>query len=120
MIVRFAQELDAAGLVELVETVEDFGGDAGELLEDDAGQGEGHAEAAVALADVVQQHLVSGKVALLGHLFDQFGVLEVVEIVPVGVEDAVAAKAKGLMNLEIEADCGHDFGVLSSGVALYR
>jgi hypothetical protein len=72
------------------------------------------------LPDVVQKHPIGGEVALLSDLFDQLGVLEVVEIMLICVEDAVPSESEGLVDLEVKADCGHVFGVLWSGGALYR
>jgi hypothetical protein len=117
VVIGFVEELDAAGLVQFMETVEDFGSGFGELFEGDAGDREGDAEAAVVLPDVVQKHPIGGEVALLSDLFDQLGVLEVVEIMLICVEDAVPSESEGLVDLEVKADCGHVFGVLSSVVA---
>ena len=50
---------------------------------------------------------IGRQIALLRHLAADFGVLVIVEVVAVGVEDAVAAQAKRLVNLEIETNRRH-------------
>jgi hypothetical protein len=61
----------------------------------------------------------------MGDFAADFGVFEVVEVIAVGVKDAVAAKAEGLVDLEVEADGWHvvlafftDAGARFSGGAL--
>ena len=65
------------------------------------------AKSAILSTDRIEQSAVRGKVASLGKLAGDFGVLMVVEIMAVGVEDAVSAKLKGLMDLEIKTNRRH-------------
>ena len=60
------------------------------------------------LADRLQQHAGGGEVALVGHLPHDFRVFLLVEIMLVGVEDAIAAQAIRLMDLEVKTDRSHD------------
>src|SRR2546429_253033 len=78
-----------------------------ELLDRHAGDREGDAEAALVQADGIEQHPVGGEIAALSNLAQDLGVLELVEVVPVRVEHAVAAEAEGLVDLEIKADGRH-------------
>jgi hypothetical protein len=60
------------------------------------------------LADRLEEHFVGGQVTFLRDLPHDLGVEMVVEIVAVGVEDAVSPQAKGLVDLEVKTDGSHD------------
>ena len=58
-------------------------------------------------ADEVQEEVVHGDVAAFGDAADKLGVHGVVEVMGIGVEGGVFPQAKGLVDLEVEADGGH-------------
>ena len=60
------------------------------------------------LLDRFQQHLVGGEITLAGDLAQNLGVFVIVEVMPVGVEDAVTTQPERLMNLKINADRSHE------------
>ena len=107
MIVGLGEEFDAAGGVELMESVHHFGNVLLELLEGDAGDRVGNAEAAFVHFDGVEESAIGRQIAFMGHFPADFGVFEVVEIVAVGIKDAIAAETEGLMDLEIKTNRWH-------------
>lgn len=54
-----------------------------------------------------EEHARGGEVALGGDFAADVGVFEIVEVVSIGVEDAVATEAEGLMHLKVETDRSH-------------
>jgi hypothetical protein len=77
------------------------------LLQRQTRERECHAKAAFMAADHFQQQLIRRQVTFGGNLADDFGILVIVEIVAVGVEDAVSAESKWLVNLEVKTDRSH-------------
>src|SRR5690348_9329188 len=57
MVIRLGEELDAAGLVQLVKQLQHVRRILTELLEDHAGKAEGNTKTAVELANVIEQDL---------------------------------------------------------------
>jgi hypothetical protein len=107
VIVGLGEEFDAAGGVELMKCVHHFGDILLKLLEGDAGEGVGDAEAAFVHFDGVEERAVGGQIAFMGDFPAYFGVFVVVEVVAVGVKDAVAAESEGLVDLEVKTDGWH-------------
>ena len=106
MVVCLAEELHVAGLGQLAEALDDFGGVAVELLQDRTGDGEGQLELALALGDRLEQQIVHRQVALLCDALEDRAVGEIIIIVGVfaDIEKSVKAQAGRLMDLEIQAD----------------
>ena len=104
--IGLGKEFDAAGFGEGLETVEDFGSVAFELLDGHAGDGERHLEGSVMAEDQVVQHLVGRQVAALCDTAHDGPVGEIVEIVVViaDVEEAELTQTVGLMDLEVETN----------------
>jgi hypothetical protein len=100
VVVRLAEELDAAGVAQPLKALEHLRRRLADLLQRGAGDRERDAEAALVLADGVEQRLVGGEVAGAGHLATQLGVLRLVEVVTVGVENAIPAEPERLVDLE--------------------
>ena len=63
--------------------------------------------------DGVEERAVGRQVAFMGHFSGDFGVFEIVEIIAVGVKDAIAAETEGLVDLEIKTERWHFYGPLS-------
>src|SRR4051794_31775955 len=64
------------------------------------------------LADRFEQCLGGGQVTLLGDLAKDLGVLELVEVMAVGVEDAIATQPVRLVDLKVKTDGSHALVVL--------
>ena len=107
--VGLGDDLRAAGIDERLEAVEDLGLVLGELVERDAGDRERNLELALPLLDHFQQQGVHGQVAFAGDFIKNgaVGFHVLVEVALADVEEAVAAQAVGLMDLEIETDRRH-------------
>ena len=95
--VRFRQQLHAAGGDEFLEGFQHIGPELAELLDDRAGDGKCHAKPAVAFLDALAEHLVGGQVAFVSHAMEDLAVELLIEPVR-------------LVHLEIKADVGHGEG----------
>jgi hypothetical protein len=107
VVVRLIEELDAAGFVQLHESVEDFRRILLELLDRTSAKGEGDAKPAFVHLDGIQQHPVGRQVTSLGYFPKQFGILKFIEVMTIGIEHAVPPKTERLMDLKIKADGRH-------------
>ena len=98
MVIRLAEELDAARRGQGAEAVDHVRGEALELLQGGTGDGERHLELA--------QLGVHRQIALLGDAPEDGPVGEVVIVVRVlaDIEESVEPEPGGLMDLEIQAD----------------
>jgi len=85
------EEFDAAGLGQLAEAVQDLRRVPIKLLQRHARDRIGDPKPPLMLADCLEHHAIGRQVALVSHLPHDLGVFVVVEVVPIGVEDAVAA-----------------------------
>ena len=112
MVVGFGEELDAAGLGECVEQVQDFRREGFELFEGRAGDGECETEPALVLLDEGEEKSQCREVAIFGDAIDDDLVVADVEVIVCGVEDGVLPQAEGLVDLEVEADRGHKMGMI--------
>ena len=90
-----------------------------DLLEGHAGDRIGDAESSLMNADRVQQRSIGRDIAFVGYLPADFRILVIIEIVPVGVENAVTPKPKRLMNLKIKADRSHTVPYLFWNAEVY-
>ena len=110
--VGLGQKLHASRRRQLLERVEDLGGERTELLDGDAGDRERAAEPAFVLPDELQQQGVHRQVALAGHLLHDRAVQEVIQIIMVfaHVEETVFLQTPGLMYLKIDANGFHGDG----------
>ena len=104
-------ELAAARVGKLLEQVDHVRRPLLELLQRHAADRVAHAEAALMAADQIQDLDRGRPVALVRHLAQDALVGRRVEVERIGVEHRVAAQSKGLMHLEVEADCGHGSAV---------
>ena len=106
MRIGLADELHAACGGQGLEAVEHLGGVGLELLYHGAGEGECHLELLAAGGYHLQQELVHGQVAPLGHTAEDGPVGEVIVIVMVVsyIEETVLSETVRLMNLKIYAD----------------
>jgi hypothetical protein len=77
------------------------------LLEGNAGDRVGDAEATLVHFDRVEQRAVGRQIAFMGHFPADFGVFEIVKVGAIGIEDAVATETEGLVDLEIKTDGWH-------------
>ena len=107
VVVGLGDELDAAGVCELLEEVEDIGGELFPLLDDGACDGVGDAEVALVAFDELEHELGRRAVALVGDLLGDLAVGFFVEVEGVGVKDGVGLQAVWLVDLEVEDDRGH-------------
>ena len=107
VVIGFGKKLDAAGGVEFLKGLDDLRRILRELFDGDSGQRVAHAEAALVGLDRIEHDAVGRQVAALSDFSADFGVFQVVEVMPIGIEDAVAAKPQRLMNLKIKANGGH-------------
>ena len=105
--IGLGEKLDAAGSREFAEEIEHFGRERLELLERGAADRVRDAELAVVSSDEIEDEAGGGQVALGRHLAADLGVLAVVEIERIGIEDAVAAQPEGLVELEVENNARH-------------
>ena len=94
--VGFRKELHAAGGDELLEGFQHIGPELAELFDDRPGDGESHAEQAVAFLDAPAEHLIRRQVAFVGHAVEYLAVQLFIETVR-------------LVHLKVEADVGHGF-----------
>src|SRR5947209_12819923 len=78
-----------------------------ELLERRAAHAVADAKPPFVLADHIEHHLVGRQVTFGRYLAQDLAILVFVEVMAVGIEDAVAPQAKGLMNLKVETDRSH-------------
>ena len=108
MVIRLAEELDAAGGGKALEGCEHVLRRGCELLQDDAGKRECHFELRMPLQEA-QEERVHGEVAFVCDLPEHLAVGLLVKVRRIGsdVKDAVAAQAVGLMHLEVKADAYH-------------
>ncbi len=104
VVICFVEKFHASGLVQVVEGFHCFRDILLDLLQGRAGDRIGDAEPPLMNADRFQQRPIGRDIAFVGDLPADFGVFVIVEIVPVGVENAVTPKPKRLMNLKIKAD----------------
>jgi hypothetical protein len=58
-------------------------------------------------ADRFQQRAIGGEITFVRDLAADFGVFVIVEVMPVGIEDAVSAEPEGLVDLKVKADGSH-------------
>jgi len=78
-----------------------------ELLERGPRDGIGDAEPPLVLTDGFEQHQIGREVAAVGDLAEDLRVFQIVEVVTVGIKDAVTSQAERLMHLEIKTDRCH-------------
>ena len=104
MVVGLAEELDATRLGQLLKAGQHLGSVLFELFEDHAGDAVGDLEPALMLTDQIQHQLVGGQIAFARHLAADLGVLVLVEVVGVGVEDGIVSEPVGLVHLKVETD----------------
>ena len=106
MVIRLAEELDAARRGQGAEAVDHVRGEALELLQGGTGDGERHLELALVRLDQLQELGVHRQIALLGDAAEDGPVGEVVIVVGVlaDIEESVEPETGGLMDLEIQAD----------------
>ena len=106
VVIGLAQELHAAGRGQGAEAVNHVRGEALELLQGGAGDGERHLELALVRLDQLEQLGVHREIALLGDTAEDGPVGEVVIVVGVlaDIEESVEPEPGGLMDLEIQAD----------------
>src|SRR5580658_7292858 len=97
-----------------MEGFDHLGNDRLELFEGDAGHGKGHAKAAFGAFDGFQKDLIGREIALLRDLSDDFAVFKSIEVVAVGIEDAIAPQTIRLMDLKIETDERHRRSIVRS------
>jgi hypothetical protein len=107
VVVSLVEEFNAAAVGQLAEAVEDLRRVLSELLQRHAGDRIRDAKPPLVLLDGLQHHAVGRQVALVGHLTHDLGVLVVVEVVAIGVENAVSAQSEGLVHLEVKTNRSH-------------
>ena len=107
--VGFGEELHATRRSQLLERIEDLGGEGAELFDGDARDRERAAELAFVLLDEFEQQGVHRQVALAGDLLHDRTVHEVIQVVVVlaHVEEAVFLQTPGLVHLKIKTDGFH-------------
>jgi hypothetical protein len=91
---------------------DDFGNVSLELLERRAGDRKCDAKFPFVSADNFQHQLIGGHITMLGDFSADLAVFVVVEIMLIGIEDAVTPQAVRLMNLKVKADRGHEASIL--------
>ena len=107
--VGLSQELNAAGLSQLLERLQNLGSVLTELIDSSTGDRERHLECALMLLDQVQKQRVHRQVAQTRNLLHNRLVGQIVQIVVVlaHIKEAVLAQTKRLMYLKIKTDCFH-------------
>src|SRR5260370_795789 len=101
------QKLHASRLVELMERVDHLRSMLLQLLQRRAAHAVAHPEAPLVLTDHIEHRPICRQVALGRYLPQDLAVLVFVEVMPIGIEDAVTPQAEWLMDLEIKTDRSH-------------
>jgi len=107
MVVGFGEELDGAGIGQGMKSAHDLRGVSFELLDEHSGAGIGELETSGVFVDELENELIGGQIALLGHLVDNLLIVIFVEIIGVGIKNGVSSKAIGLVDLKIKTYRGH-------------
>src|SRR5690606_36282402 len=104
VVVRFAEELDAAASRQLLQQFDDARALLAQLLDEAAGDRVGDAELLAVALDEFEDEFGRGQVALGGDLVEDLRVAFGVEVVAAGVEHAVPPQPQRLMHLEVKTD----------------
>src|SRR5258708_6558298 len=111
MVIRLTEELHAPRRGERLEALEHVGRVGRELVDDRSGQAEGHRERSGRPGEHIGEQPIRRPVALVGDTPDDLGVLGVVEvggaIADTDIEDRERTEPVRLVDLEVEADGGH-------------
>ena len=104
MVVRLVEEFHTAGICQLLEALQNFGGVLEALVDERTGHGEGDAEAALMALDELKHEGVHGQVAFFCHLLHHSAVFFHIFIVVVNadVEEAELTQPVGLMHLKVK------------------
>lgn len=107
MVVRLGEELDAAGLGQTLERLQDIWSVHAALVEEHTGKREGDAELRM-IAQHGEEQRIRRQIALLGYLPKYRAVLLIIEVISrfTDIRDSEVSQTERLMNLEVETDGG--------------